>query len=667
MRWIVRVIIGLVVLALLALGSVLFLPADRIARLAGDRFEVATGRALTIGGDIRPSLWPVLGVSTGAVSIANAPWSDKGPLLRAEALEIGVDPLALIRGDIRITKITVQAPDLMLEIGKDGRTNWDMSAAPDPLIEQTAEAAAAAPEGPGSGLPIFTLDRAEVTNGRLTFIDHAAGTSRTVEKMDATLRLPDFDGMAELELKASVDDRALSLSSNVESLATFLTNGAVPVDLKASVGGSKVSFRGRAGLSPLAAGGTLSAALDDMEAVFALLSMPAPDIPPGLGRSIHLDGEVTMTDAGKLTLRGGTVRLDGNSFRANADIAVDGPRPTITAQIAAGALDMSALAGAGETGASNAATNERAAGNSGWSRSPIDLSALQSFDASIAFAAESLDIGVAILGPTDLLMTLTDGRAVTEIRGLSAYDGVISGSFVVNSRGGLSVRTKLAATGVALEPLLRQLADYDRLSARGDLSLNVLAVGDDMHSLMHSLGGDGAFRLGKGEFRGFDLAGMIRNLDPGYVGAGQKTIFDSVNATFRIAAGILQNDDLAFLSPLLSASGKGRVGIGAQDIDYRLLPVLMEREDGQGIRVPVIVSGPWAQPRFRLDLEALVKQEFGDEIEQLKKDVEDRVTEKISEEIGVEVESLDTLEDTLKEELEERATRGILDLLGGNR
>ncbi len=661
MRWILGVFIGLVVLALLALGAVLFMPSDRIAGIAAERFKAATGRALTITGETRPSFWPVLGISTGPVRVANADWSDEGPLLAAEALEIGVDAMALVRGDIRITKVRVDAPQIVLETAADGRVNWDMSAASEPVTEQAAEAAQSSETG--GGVPVFSLDEAVVTGARLTVIDRAAGTRNVLDRLEAVLRLPDFDGVADLSLEAAMNGQPVALAASVEGVATFLTSGAVPTKVTASAGGSTLAFSGRAGLTPLAAGGTLSVELSDMDAVFALLGMAAPDLPKGLGRTAAVEGEVTATGAGELTLRDGTIRLDGNTVRANADLSTTGARPRITAQIAAGALDLSSLAGGGN-GAGGGADAPVAAG---WPRDPIDVSALQAVDAEISFAAESLDLGLATLGRTSLLTTLDNGRAVTEIRELRAYDGAFSGSFVVNSRGGLSVRTGLTGAGVALHPLLVQLAGYDRLLATGDMTLNLLGVGSSLHALMNSLDGTGALRLGQGELRGFDLAGMIRNLDPGFVGAGQKTIFDSVAATFRVENGVLRNDDLAVTSPLVNASGTGRIGLGAQDIDYRLLPVLMEGADNQGIKVPVIVSGPWADPRFRLDLEALVKQEFGDEIDALKDKAETAVTEKISEELGVDVESLDTLEDTLKEELEDRATRGILDLLGGNR
>ncbi|MDJ1018524.1 MAG: AsmA family protein, partial [Paracoccaceae bacterium] len=100
MKWLWRVLAIIVVLAVLAAGALFLVPADRIASLATDRFEAATGRALAIEGDIRPSLWPVLGLSAGAVRIENADWAGPEPMFEAERVSVGVDPATLF-GELR--------------------------------------------------------------------------------------------------------------------------------------------------------------------------------------------------------------------------------------------------------------------------------------------------------------------------------------------------------------------------------------------------------------------------------------------------------------------------------------------------------------------------------------------------------------------------------------
>lgn len=645
MRWILRVISALVVLVVAAVAALFLLPADKIARLVTDQFQAATGRAMTLQGDVRPTLWPDLGVNTGPVSIANAEWSKGGPMVQAEGLSIGVDIMALIGGDVRIKRVEAAAPRILLEVASDGRANWDLGSG-----------AASTGGSGGGGLPEFSLERAEISDAAITYVDHGAGSRTALSGIDATVRLPDLRGTADVQMTAAMNGQRFALDASVFGFADFLGKGAVPVTADLRTGNSTVGFKGRAGVQPVAAGGRLEADLKDMKALFALLGQAAPEVPRGLGQQVGVSGDVTLTDAGRLTLRGGTIRLDDNVLTGAVDVVL-AAKPRVTAQLVAGALDFSALTGGGPVDEGSAET--------GWSRDRIDVSGMQAVDAEIALNAQSLDLGMAKLGRTNTLTKLEGGRAVTEIRELAAYGGALAGSVVVNSRGGLSTRFNLSGDGVALQPLLQDLAGFDRLLAAGDVTVNLLAVGSDMHTLMNSLSGEGTMRLGQGELRGLDLVGMLRHLDASYVGAGAKTIFKSVTASFTVENGVLQNKDLRLTAPILTADGTGKLNFGAQTIDYRVVATLLEGETG-GIKVPLMITGPWSKPKFRLDLKALAEQELADDVEKLREQAETVVKDKLKEELGVDVENLDDVEDVLKKELENRVRDGLLDLLNRN-
>ncbi|KMW57855.1 AsmA family protein [Candidatus Rhodobacter oscarellae] len=660
MRWIFRIVTAVVFVAALAVGALFLLPAERIAGLVSDQFKAATGRDLTIAGDIRPTLLPELGISTGAVSIANADWGQGGPLLQAEGLTVGVDWGALFGGAIQVTRVQAEAPRITLEVAKDGRGNWA-------LAQSADEASTGAPSATGSeaSVPALSLDKAVISGGRVVFIDHASGVTTELRDIDATASLPAFDGPATVSLRAVMNGQAFLAEARLASLSGFLTGGAVGTELQAKVGGASLDFDGASGLSPLAAGGRINADLADQGALFALIGAAAPDLPRGLGQKISVEGDMTFTED-KITLRDAAVALDHNLLVGAADVALGG-RPHVTAQLSAAALDFSALAGAEDAGAAaeRAAAEGAATASAGWPTDRIDVSALQSVDADVVLAAESIDLGRATLGRTSIRTALSDGRAVTTIRELAAYGGAVSGSMVVNSRGGLSARANLQAAGIAMQPLLQEMAGYDRVLASGDLTLNVLAVGDDMATLMRSLSGDGALSLGQGELRGLDLVGMLRNLDASYVGEGARTIFDAMTGSFTLEGGVLRNEDLVLSAPLLIAKGAGVVDIGAMGQEYRLVPALLEGQGNGGLRVPLLISGTWADPKFRLDLEALAEQELADEVEAVKAQAETVVTDRINEELGTNLEGLNDADEVLKEDLRNRAEKELEDAAGG--
>jgi len=661
MRWIVGLVSAVVLVALVGLGLIVLVPTERIAGLAAAEFTRMTGRALTIGGSVRASVWPVLGVRMKGVTVANAGWSSEGPMLAAEEMAVSVKLATLFGGDLRITGLEAQGLTLILERAEDGVANWSFGTAGDDAAGGPA----------GTPAMAFTLDRAEVTGGRVLYIDHATGQRTELTGIDGELAARAFDGPVTVTAQAMLGDQAVGLVATADNFAAAMAGRVVEAEVALSAGGSALDFKGRLGLTPPAAEGEISADLSDLRAIAALTGSAVPDLPEGLGRSKRtLAGKVTLAPEGTLHLRQGTVTLDGNSLTIAADAAFDGPRPRISAQIDAGALVVAGLGGA--SGGAGAASPQDA----GWSRAMIDVGALGVVDAEIALRADSLALGPATLGRTRLMVTLDRARAVIEVREMQVHGGSIGGQFVVNGRGGLSVGGDLTLGGMQMQPLLSDLAGYDRLTGTGDLRLKFLGVGNSVAAIMATLEGDGKLALGKGELRGVDLLGMLRTLDPGFVGEGQKTIFDGVTGTFTMAGGVLSNDDLAMKAPYVSATGKGSVGLGAQVIDYRLVPTALTKADGTGgVRVPLQITGPWSAPRFALDLKALADQELADErakLEAKAKEAEAKIKAEVearaAEELGVVRQEGESLEDAAKrraaEALEQETQRVLQNLLG---
>ena len=671
MRWIVRLFSALLMLALVALGLIMLVPSEKVAEVAAGEFSRLTGRKLTLEGAVRPTLWPHLGVTTGPVSIANADWSGEGPLLRAEGMEIRIDMATLFGGAVRVTGIALDAPVLLLETAADGRVNWDFSGA------------GGAGGGAAGEAMAFTLDRAVVSDGTVTWLDHAADRRGSVTEIALETAIPDFAGPVDLTAAARVNGQPVTLRARVGGLAAFLDGVVGPLDLTATAGDSALAFDGRLGISPFAAEGRLDAALSDLPALFAALGQSAPALPEGLGRrKIGVQGGLTLTPEGSVHLREGAVALDDNRLTGEADLVPGKDRPKLTAQVTTAALDLSELGGGSGGG-----------GGTGWPSAPLDASGLGVLDAAVAFSADSVDLGAAQLGRTRLAVALDAARAVVDLREVAAYGGTVTGQVVVNARKGLSTRVDVTAAGMALQPLMTALAGYDRLIGTGDVTVNVLGTGGSVDAIMRSLEGEGRVALSQGELRGLDIAGMIRNMDPGFVGEGAKTIFDSIAATFTMTGGVLSNNDLAFRAPLLTASGAGQVDVGGQTLDYRVTPLSLGGSDlDADVQVPLLITGPWASPKFRLDLESLARRKLEEEAKKLEEKLKAELAKKAQEELGIEVQPGDDLEETarraaeeflkqelskaqgnaqdpvqqdLQKQLQDQAGKALLDLLGG--
>lgn len=650
MRWIIRGLGLVLVLAALVVGMLLLLPGERIARIAAEQISALTGREVTMQGDTKVSLYPVLGVSTGAVTVANAEWGQGGPMFQATSLKIGVEPQALWGGEIRITGLEATGPVINLERAADGRVNWELG------VENVAPSgqAASGAEPARSERLALTLDRALVTNASFLFTDHGTGERTELTGMDFDLRWPEYEGRASFEATLRPGPEPVQVSGYLDRVGDFIDGAVSDVSAEISTKGGTLAFLGQVSAAPQVKG-RLTASTGNTAQLLTALGLGAVDIPAGLGRSVEAETLVTFDTDQRLSLRDTVLQLDGNRITGAADVALGGKKPVVTAQIHAGALDLTRLGGEG----ADASQGSRApTAAEGWSTEPIDASALALADGRVALTADSVDLGDLKIGKTRSMLSLDASRLVFDLREVRAYDALITGNFVMNNRSGLSVGGDLTAAGLDMERFLTDAAGITRFAATGEANISFLGVGQSQKAIMESLSGKGAVKTGRGVISGIDLDKLMRSGQA----TGGTTIFDEMGATFTIEDGRLRNDDLLLVLPLARAEGEGVIDLGARGIDYLFTPILLEGENRKGLAIPVRIRGPWADPRIIPDLEKAIDLNFAEEKEELKTKAEEEIRRAVEKELGVEVQEGQSVEDALEDKLKQEVEKELLKL-----
>jgi AsmA protein len=281
--------------------------------------------------------------------------------------------------------------------------------------------------------------------------------------------------------------------------------------------------------------------------------------------------------------------------------------------------DASASAGKGGTAAGPANAPTAAVDK------PIDLSGLKGLNASGTVRVGALAVRRIQAQNVNLGLRAAGGRL--DIAPLSAtlYQGTLSGSASVNANTNqFAIREQL--TGVAVGPLLRDAAGFDKLEGRGNVSVDVSTTGATVDALKRALNGNARIELHDGAVKGINLgeivktAGILLGSKSSLEGQGRasdQTEFAELTGSFAIRNGVAHNSDLLGRSPLLKATGRGTVDIGASRIDYLVLatPVGAIPIGGgrqltalQGISVPVRISGPLESPRYSVDAAALAAE-----------------------------------------------------------
>ena len=635
MRFLRWIFIAVFLFVGFAAAGLMLLPKERIAKVASAEMSKALGREVLISGDIGLSVWPVLGVKTGPVQIAGPEW-DAAPLLKAEALSIGVGAAAALKREIEIRRVELVSPEINLITAKDGRVSW--------AFGESTEAAGAT-EG-STGVTPFSLARATVTGGTVLIDDRRAGTREKLTGLDVALSMPKLAGPATLKLSGLRGGAALSLEGTVGNARDLIAGKLTPVTARFEAAGGSARFEGRMSQA-LEAEGQMSLSISSTSTFMQSLGLGAAELPRGMGQAIDMTGQVTFSGGEIVNLRGMTLKLDQNTLTGDADIRLGGAKPQITAKLAAGALDFASLAAEGGSGGGES--------SAGWSKTTIDASGLAAVNAEVSLAVQSLDAGMIKLGASSLGVSLDNSWLVLKLPKATGYGGQISGEFVVNNRGGLSVGGNLNILQADVKSLLVDLMGVERLSGKGDGFVKFLGSGRNLDAIMNSLSGNGGLAMAGGTISGLDLNGLMGT------GNGTKgtTVFDKLGASFDIKAGVLSNDNLNMTLPRIAATGKGVVGLGAQTINYVFTPVALKASSGKDLAFPVKIYGPWSNPKIIPDLSAAIDLNFKEKKEEVKQKANDAIKKKVEQELGVSVGEGQSVEDAVKQGVEDKLKKEL--------
>ncbi|HWY23493.1 MAG TPA: AsmA family protein, partial [Nevskia sp.] len=255
---------------------------------------------------------------------------------------------------------------------------------------------------------------------------------------------------------------------------------------------------------------------------------------------------------------------------------------------------------------------------------PLPLDKLDGFN-----AAGTVDIArlkLKNLGLANVQLKLAAAKGAQKTVELNA--ALYGGSLASTTRIGPGARPSLAQTlklaSINAGPLLLDFMGKDYVTGTGNFSLDVTSSGRSVGEIKRALNGSTSVALQNGAVKGFNLAQILRQGQALYGGqvpqdsGAQQTDFTTMSASGKISNGVLRSDDLNAASPLLRLTGAGQVDLANNSLDYTAKPTLVNTATGQGgkqlanlqgIVIPVRVYGPFAAPKYQLDVAEALKQD----------------------------------------------------------
>jgi uncharacterized protein involved in outer membrane biogenesis len=311
LAWALLGIVVLLGIGLYSINDVIKAPYMRDQIVA--QVQKATGRTLTINGDmaIHWGLFPRL--SLNDISLSNAPFDTAGPMVQAKTIDLTMAFLPLIFGDVVIDGLDVGGMTVRLTMDPKGNTNWTLSP---PAPQQTPNTDAQVPQTPASptkpsAAPHLVIRNLSIRDSVVVFTDQ-----RTNPKTEETLDIANLTlgGQAKghrFSLTGGLRQTPLSLSGEVkDSLALLSRTGQSEITLKGTL--ADVGFTA-AGIITKHLGalskaeGTVTLNAPAWPKAFPLPDLPAMTVKTGI---LYAPEAVTWTQ-GEITSMGATVTSSG--------------------------------------------------------------------------------------------------------------------------------------------------------------------------------------------------------------------------------------------------------------------------------------------------------------------------------------------------------------------
>jgi AsmA protein len=581
-----------------------------------------TQRTLGIPGRIELSFFPNLGAELGAASLSER--GSSAPFASVQSARVSLALLPLFKREFVVDRVRVQGLRATVRRFKDGRTNID-----DLLGDKQEDAT----EGSGGTGDIrLAIAGVDVQRSLLVFDDAREG--RRVELAVDNLRsgrvAPGATTPVELDAHVKADkprlDAALMGSAKVRldpggpavDAATLVAKGRLddePFDLALDVRqlvlgdmwrAPKVDARLTRG-KEMNAHLTLAGVSGNAQATRATVALTVDGSASGRSFKAAADGSANVSLEKKtaaLDLKG---KLDDGGFTAKVWLDRFAPL-ALRFDVALDTLDAGRYAVAAGAAASAPAGHEK----------PLDLSALKELD-----ARGTLRVGALSLAGLRASEVRVDARAAggrVELAPLSAklYGGSMNGTATLVAGGPPRVTVRQTLADVSVGALLKDLTAKQPVDGRGRLVLDLSTQGGLASALKKNLAGSVRLELRDGAVRGVDLGEIIRIAKgTGTSSAAQQTPFTTLDATFRVAAGVARNDDLVAASPLMRITGSGEIDLVDERVDYLAKATLTNDALGklQGRTVPVRLRGPFASIGYSVDVGAVVQEEVKRKVE----------------------------------------------------
>jgi AsmA protein len=647
-KWIVIIAAALVLLFLLVVIVVpLMVDVEKYKPQIEAQVSKATGRPFKLGGELKPSLFPWVGLSLADLHLGNPPGFEEKDFVFVDAFEVRVKLLPLLSRNIEVKRFVMKGPKIVLEKRKDGRGNWEGLGQTTP--EKTTEPSQPSKEKAeaSAGLPIerLVVGECRIADGKIMWLDHTTETRKEIRDINLALVDVSLDKPIKLDFRALLDERPFALSGTVGPLGKDPGKSTVSLDLVAElVKTVTMQLKGRIENPASAPQVRLAMNIASFSPRQLLKNMqqPLPYEPADSKVLNQLALSFTVSgDLKSMALSDGKLTIDDSQITFSA-LAKEFEKPHVEFDVTLDRMDLDRYLPAPtkeEKPSAEKTVSEKEA-------KKTDYEPLRRLVLNGAIKAGELKAKKIRMQNLVLKTTAKNGIIRLDPLSLDLYQGRLAVNGKVDVRQSTPyTEMNLDLDGTQVGPLVKDFMEKEIIEGGLKAKVALQLKGDQPETIRRTLNGKGRLDFTDGAIVGIDLANMVRNIKAKLALAETpsekpRTDFSELVVPFSLINGLFITDGSKLHSPLLRLLATGSIDLSEETLDMRVVPKFVATLVGQGdkkqrsgLMVPVKVSGTFAQPTFQPDVESLIGQQLPD-----KKDIEKMIPP----------------EDKMKEELEKQ-------------
>ncbi len=558
---------------------------EELRGIAESEVRQATGRELKVAGpiDLQISLSPSIALED--VSFANAPWGSRSALATVKRLELEVSLLPLLLGDVRIRRLVLVEPDILLETDRDGRGNWLFGEAP--VGDGEGE------ESPGT-LPTFS--EIVVRDGRAFF--HNGKTDRTMRFHLSSLRAraESRSGPIEIAVSGAANSTAFKIEGTLGSPAALAADETFPLKLTGEVAGVRVTAEGRieAPLTRQVADLSVSGKGASLVDLSALADTPLPKTGPfSLAAQVRREGD-------EIKATGLAIQVGGSDVAGNLRLSLAKARPVVTGKLTAGLIDLADLMPPDEVALAMTDPPPFV-----FPETPLPMEALSAIDGEITLGVAVLRFRDGLeLTDADLRLALAGGRLTVDPLSATLSGGTVTGSLSLDGRQTpLAFALQLDASDVNYGRLLADMKIAEGVDGSLQAVVDVRGSGVSPRAIAAGLSGR------------VDVVGGEGRIDSSLLGAADAGLLDMFSswgadgedahlncAVIRMPLkdGVATSEAILLDSDTVTVGSDGSADLRDETLDFRVTPQA-KQASLLSLAVPFRITGTLGQPQVGPD------------------------------------------------------------------